>query len=218
MPIKAVIFDMDGVIINSEKLWDRAMTDVLAKYGAVYCQRCKDQCMGKSIYESAVIKKEMYGLKIDENKLAQENLVAALSLYHKLDFMPGFLSLFESLKNRNVRMCIATASDKILMDAVDKKLNLTDLFLGNVVFRQAYHKSKPAPDIFLDAAKKLGVKAEECVVIEDSPNGVDAALAAGMKVIALSGSTTHDKLIKADIVIDSLEKLNHNMIGLLGLI
>ena len=217
--IRAVIFDMDGVIIDSEVLWDKTMVDVLAKYNAKYTQESKDQCMGKSIEEAALIQKELHNLKEDEKIIAEEKLSTALRYYEQeLKFMPGFLSLFESLKNRKVKMCVATASDETLMNAVDAKLQLTDLFLGNVVFRTEKHNSKPAPDIFLDAAKKINMKPEDCVVIEDSPNGVKAALAAGMKVIALSGSTTPDKLKKADLIIDSLEKLNHNMIGLLGLI
>ena len=131
--------------------------------------------------------------------------------------MPGFLSLFESLKNRRVKMCVATGSDKILMDAVDKKLNITDLFYGNVIFNQPHIKSKPAPDLFLAAASKLGVKPEECVVIEDSPLGVEGALAAGMKCVGLVGSTTAENLKKADLIINNLEEINHSVIGLLGL-
>ena len=195
------------------------MIKVLGKYGAKFGQETKDVCMGKSMYEAAVIIKKMHNLDVDTDVFSEEKKNIALSLYdEKLDFMPGFLSLFESLKNRKVKTCIATASDEELMAAVDKNLNLTDLFYGNVVFNQPPLKSKPAPDIFLAAAERLGVKPEECVVIEDSPLGVDAALAAGMKCIGLVGSTTQENLKKADLIVDGLDRLNHNVIGLLGLI
>lgn len=217
--IKAVIFDMDGVIINSEVLWDEAMSEVLARYGAKYTHELKLICMGKSLEETVEIKKKACNLNVDSKKLADEKLSAVLDRYEKhLEFMPGFQVLFEQLKLRKVRMCIATASDRTLMNAVDKKLNLTDLFYGNVVVKTSNHKSKPSPDLFLDAANKLNVKPEECVVIEDSPNGVEAALSAGMKCIALTGSTTSDKLQKADLIVNSLEEINHNVIGILGLI
>lgn len=219
MAIKAVIFDMDGVIIDSEILWDKAMIDVLSKYGVKYTQESKDLCMGKSIEEAALIQKNLHDLNVDEKIIADEKLSTALKYYEQeLKFMPGFFSLFESLKNRNVKMCIATASDITLMNAVDAKLKLTDLFLGNVVFRTEKHKSKPAPDIFLDAAAKLNVKPKECVVIEDSPLGVQGALNAGMKCIALTGSTKSENLKGADLIVNKLEEINPSVIGLLGLI
>jgi len=219
MAVKAVIFDMDGVIIDSEKLWSKGISSVLANHGVKYKEEVQNLCMGKSINESSQIIIETHDLTIDPSVLSEKKIKAVLALYEQeLDFMPGFLSLFESLKNRNVKMCIATASDKILMDAVDAKLQLTDLFLGNVVFRTEKHNSKPAPDLFLDAAAKLNVKPEECVVIEDSPLGVKGALNAGMKCIALTSSTSTDNLKGADLIVNNLEDINPSVIGLLGLI
>jgi beta-phosphoglucomutase len=217
--IQAVIFDMDGVIIDSEKLWSNGITNVLARHNVIYKQEIQNLCMGKSLDESSKILIDTHDLKISPEQLSDEKLNAVLELYkQKLDFMPGFLSLFESLKNRKVKMCIATASNETLMNAVDAKLNLTNLFLGNVIFRTEKHNSKPAPDLFLDAASKLAIKPEDCVVIEDSPHGVKAALNAGMKVVALTSSTTTENLKGADLIVNSLDDINPSVIGLLGLI
>lgn len=219
MAIKAVIFDMDGVIINSEHLWDKGLSQLMSKYGAVYDEKTKNLCMGRSLEESSEVMKQMHGIEVDTSQFVQEQISIVLALYGKeLDFMPGFMPLYDSLRLRKVKTCIATSSEETLMKAVDSKLNLTSLFYGNVVFRQPHLKSKPAPDLFLAAASKLGIKPEECVVIEDSPYGVEAALNAGMKVIAVTSSTPAKHLTKADLVVDSLEEINHNVIGVLGLI
>ena len=219
MAIKAVIFDMDGVIINSEHLWDRGLSELMSRYGAVYDEETKILCMGRSLEESSEVMKKMHNIDIGTTTFVQEQIAIVIALYDKeLDFMPGFMSLNDSLRLRNVKTCIATSSEEILMKAVDSKLDLTRLFYGNVVFRQPPLRSNPAPDLFLAAASKLGVKPEECVVIEDSPFGVEAALNAGMKVIAVTSSTHAKHLTKADLIVDSLEEINHNVIGVLGLI
>ncbi len=219
MAIRAVIFDMDGVIINSESLWDKGLSQLMSTYGAIYDEKTKNHCMGRSLEESSEVMKEMHNIKVDTTKFVKEQMAIMLALYGKeLDFMPGFMPLYDSLRLRKVKTCIATSSEETLMKAVDSKLNLTGLFYGNVVFRLPHLKSKPAPDLFLAAASKLDVKPEDCVVIEDSPLGVEAALNAGMKVIAITSSTSAKHLKKADLVVDSLEQINHNVIGVLGLI
>jgi HAD superfamily hydrolase (TIGR01509 family) len=181
--MKAVIFDMDGVIIDSEPLWTKATRNVLKNKisgSAVSYAALKKELCGKTMAESTEILKKTYGLKEPTEGINEEikrELIAVCEKELKLE--SGLPELAEKLKASGFKLAIASASPPIFVDYVIEKFGLAGMF-DTVLSCDQVKKGKPAPDVFLHAAKMLGVRPEECMVIEDAPNGVEAAKRAGM--------------------------------------
>ena len=209
--IKAVIFDMDGVIVDTEGIWDWATAKAIAKYGKEYKREItKVMCVGKGFRESCNILINYYGLKVEVDTFINERRALVLDKYRNdVGFVHGFLHFFNSIIAPHYKTCVATASSQMFIDLIDNKLDLFKLFKNKVYsIADVNYVPKPDPAIFLYAADQLSVKPEECVVIEDSPNGIKAAKAAGMKCIALSTTFDAKQLQEADIIVKSYEEID----------
>lgn len=186
--IKALLFDCDGVIIDSEPVWDRGQTEFLSRRGLDYDRdRLKPLLTGNSIMNGTAVMKRELGLEGDVGDLARERVAIVLELFRtEVDFIPGFAEFFAEASNR-YECAIVSGITKVLWNLVDARLGLSARFGARVFTNETTGAPpKPAPDLFLLAAERLGVSAESCLVIEDAPLGIKAARAAGMKSIALA--------------------------------
>ena len=205
-----VIFDLDGVIINSEDLFNVADTEFFRRRGICY-ERAKviSTVMGKGLPESTAILQNIYALEGNIEELLEERRKILAEAYEVgIDFTANFKEFHTSLMKQNIRMCVATASDTALLAIADRRLGLSKIFKENIfTIADVKNKSKPDPAVFLYAAHQMHAAPHRCVVIEDSPNGVLAAKKAGMFCIALTTTHTRDKLNLADIVVDAFHEI-----------
>lgn len=214
MPVEAVIFDMDGVLVDSEpfhvknekRMFNKMGLDISDEEHAGYMGTATDVMWAK------IIKDRNLRHDVDDltNRTIQESLPFFRSL-EKIDPMPGLIELLKKLKSYKIPMAVASSSDSETIRIILEKSGLRNYFL-HVVSSSEAGKSKPEPDVFLHAANLLGVQPQNCVVFEDSKNGIKAAKAAGMFCIAYSGAdSAHQDRSEADLHIShysDLEKLN----------
>jgi beta-phosphoglucomutase family hydrolase len=207
--IKAVIFDHDGVIADTEPMHLRADNAILARYGFSISAEANDSLVGVSTRKSWEILREMFKIPEAAEWLAEEKTSIAVSIIEKEGILPndGLLQLLERLQSRGCRLAIASGQYRKVIDAVLARLKISHYF-SVIVSGEDTTNGKPNPEVFLTAAKRLGVNPEECLVIEDSESGVIAARAAKMKCVALSTPSTasHD-ISTADMVVNSLAEL-----------
>jgi beta-phosphoglucomutase family hydrolase len=207
--IKAVIFDLDGVIVESEDAHIEAEKRAYRKYGLTISAEELHRYTGttaKAMFTELIAK---YKLKTSFEEINSQKEKILLELLEQ-DAEPtkGVLSLIRKLKQRRIKLAIASSSTTKLVAYILKKLNITDLFDCVIAAEDAEH-SKPNPEIFLKAATKLGVKPSQCLVIEDAKLGVEAAKSAGMKCIGYRNPHSGNQdLSKADVETDDFSKLN----------
>lgn len=210
---KAIIFDADGVIFDNEGFWDEGQKIFLARRGLTYNRSLtKHHLTGRSLKEGVEIMQQHYGFPGDPALLGEERMEIMRAIYHEVDLMPGFLDFYRSVKER-FKTAVATSSNLELFKILDNKFNITGLFNGHVYFlHDVGNISKPAPDLFLYASKKLECSPKDTVVIEDSPLGIEAAKRAHMKCIAIASSYPKHLLEGADQVVDRFDQMNLQLI------
>jgi HAD superfamily hydrolase (TIGR01509 family) len=158
--------------------------------------------MGGSIQDGAVTMRDQYGFEGDPETLAAERRAIFESLLKReITFVPGFEEFYAQIKAK-YPTAIGTSMEHRFISDVDQRLHLTQLFGEHIYsIEDIGFIAKPNPDIFLHAAKNLGVDPADCLVIEDSPHGVDAAHRAGMQCAAIIFTTTKERLAAADQVV-----------------
>jgi mannitol-1-/sugar-/sorbitol-6-/2-deoxyglucose-6-phosphatase len=191
--LKAVIFDMDGVLIESEHLWRRAMMIGFKEFGMTLTEDDCRKTMGLRIGE--VIESWMTHFKISHISSKEiENRIIELLLElieESGSFIQGIPALLAFCREKKLKIGLATSSSVLLMNAVLKKLDLQNE-LDATLSAEYMKYGKPHPEVFLVCAEKLNVIPQQCLVIEDSLNGVIAARAAQMKVIAVPDDEHRD--------------------------
>jgi beta-phosphoglucomutase len=208
--IDSIIFDADGVVIDTEEIWDREQEEFLRRRGFVYDRpRIKPLMTGTSLLDGAMVLAREYGFPGDPQSLARERLEIVHDLYERdVKFMDGFLEFFDRVRGRN-KTCVATAMPREVLEIADRRLGLSELFGGHLYcIADVGNRAKPDPDLFLYAARQLGSGPESCVVIEDSPLGVEAARRAEMKSIGLARTYDRQTLRAADLVVDSFSEID----------
>jgi HAD superfamily hydrolase (TIGR01509 family) len=206
--LEAVLFDMDGVIIDSEPLWTEAEIQFLARRNLSYSPQLKAVLMGRDSREAVGILIEHYNLSESVDDVIEERNELVAGLFRELlQPMPYALDLVKSVRYSGVKTSMASSSPKRLIELVVDKFSIAGLF-DLVLSGDQVARGKPAPDIYLTAARKLGVIPDNCLVIEDAPNGVAAAKAAGMRCLAISTSTNAADLAMADKVVRSFAEVD----------
>lgn len=212
--IKAVIFDMDGVLIDSQPIHFEIDKACLLEQGVDISMEEVKKGAG-TITKSRLQKwKDEFGLTENLDKLVNRREYLAFELFKTagLGSIDGIKELLKELKNQGILMAVASSSPKEFIYWVLKTLEIEDYFQV-VLSAEDATRSKPAPDIFLLAAKRLSAKPEECIVIEDSTNGVLAANAAGIKAIGYTNPNSGNQDLKsATLVIDDFRRLNVSLI------
>jgi HAD superfamily hydrolase (TIGR01509 family) len=189
-PLGAGLFDMDGLLVDSEPLWSIAEAELAARYGGVWDAQIKARCIGTALPDAVPMMLDYFGVVApsgEELKAAQEWLLARMvELFAtEVPVQPGALELVDSLRASGVPTALVSSSYRVLVDAVlavvgAHRFDVT--LAGDEVSR-----TKPDPEPYLVAAAALGVVADECVVFEDSPSGIASAEAAGCVAIGIPG-------------------------------
>jgi HAD superfamily hydrolase (TIGR01509 family) len=203
--IKAIIFDMDGVLVDSEEFICKAAVMMFERKGLAVKPKDFIPFIGKgeNAYIGGVADK--YNFPVDINKVK----ALTYSIYEeiaegKLQALPGVYSFIEKARKKGLKLAIATSADKVKMEVNLRNIGLpADTFAATVNGLEVERK-KPYPDIFLRAAEKLKLLPEECLVVEDAVSGVEAAISAGCRCLALTTSFNRKDLHKAQWISNTL--------------
>jgi HAD superfamily hydrolase (TIGR01509 family) len=199
--IQAVIFDMDGVLVNSEPLINAAAIAMFKEKGlAVH----PDDFLpfvgaGEDRYIGGVAEKYHFPLDVPQAKRKTYEIYLDL-VPMQLEAFPGVHTLVNSCHQAGLRVAVASGTDRIKALAGLQKIELPEASWDVVVSGEQVKQNKPAPDIFLFAAQRLGLAPSACAVLEDSVNGVRAAKAAGMRCVAVAQTFPAERLQEADVV------------------
>lgn len=201
MPSRAVIFDMDGVLTDSEPLINQAAVAMFRELGLPV--QPEDFLpfvgTGEDRYIGGVAEK--YGFPLDAPAAKKRTYEIYLELVPRaLKGFPGAHVLVKNCRLADLKVAVASSADLVKIEANLRQIELDPASWDAIVTGEDVANKKPAPDIFLAAAAKLGVPPEACVVIEDAVNGVQAAKAAGMRCVAVAQTFPAEKLQQADVV------------------
>ncbi|PJE76200.1 hypothetical protein COV04_00730 [Candidatus Uhrbacteria bacterium CG10_big_fil_rev_8_21_14_0_10_48_11] len=210
--IEAIIFDLEGVVINTQKLWNEEGRLFLGRRGIVISAQeelaLKNTLMGFALTDGVQCLQERYGFSGDPEALVCERLAIVEELFKRqIGFIEGFTVLWSNLENR-YRTAVATGLHPTLLQPVIEKLDLKNYFAEHIYsIADVDNRSKPDPAVFLLAARKLGVPPDVCVVVEDAPNGIAAARATDMRAVGFAQTVGRESLAQADYIIYQLEDL-----------
>ncbi|MEZ4231215.1 MAG: HAD-IA family hydrolase [Polyangiaceae bacterium] len=215
-PAKHVIFDLDGILLDTEVLYTRAIQAVVSEYGKTFDWSVKANMIGRDSREGAAYLVEALGLPFSGSEMLARRRPHLERLFPGVEEKPGASAFVKQLWHREIAMAVATSAERALTDLKLGRHPWFSLFPHLVCGDDpGIEKLKPAPDIFLVAAQKLGVVPADCVVLEDSPAGVDAALAAGMQVIAMPDPELGPaRFGKATAVVSGYSELSPELLGL----
>jgi HAD superfamily hydrolase (TIGR01509 family) len=206
--ISAVVFDMDGVLVDTEHLWDEVRETLTEEWGGRYTPEAQEAMMGMSSREWSRYLHETVGLRGPPEAINDEVVRRMLARYETdLPVVPGAVDAVRRLRDAGLRLGVASSSNRPLIDAVLRRLGVADEF-DVTVSSEEVDRGKPSPDVYLEAARRLGVEPSSCVAVEDSASGIRAASAAGMRVIAYPNRhypPAAEALALADVVVERLE-------------
>ncbi len=215
VPIQAIVFDMDGVLIDSEPIWNEVRAAFAAAYGKPWTEALQRSVMGVSTRRWGEVMREGLGCPLSVEQVIAEVGGRMVDRYRQhLPLLPGALEAVR-LAASAYPVALASGSMSMLIDHVLDATGLRSL-IGVVVYGDTVARGKPAPDIYLEAAQRLGVPPAACVGVEGSLNGLHALRAAGMKsiVVASPGYPLGD--VAADIRLSSLEEFSLELVRGLG--
>lgn len=181
---EAIVFDLDGTLIDTEATWDEVRRGLAEEAGLPWPAGATQAMMGMSTPEWAHYLVETVGLPLTDEQAADAT-IEAMAAHHErgVELLPGALEVVHRLA-AEYPMAVASSSPRVLIDAALRAMNITHLFQATVSTEEV-ERGKPEPDGYLKAAELLGADPGRCVAIEDSTNGILSALNAGMKVIVI---------------------------------
>jgi HAD superfamily hydrolase (TIGR01509 family) len=207
--IQAVVFDLDGVLVDSEHVWDEARKELAAERGGRWHDQASRDMMGMSSLEWSRYMHDVIGLEDPPEEISAEVVRRLEEIYRReLPLVDGAVEAVERSAAR-WPLGLASSSNRELIDLVLELSGLAQYFSVTVSSEEVAH-GKPAPDVYLEAARRLGVAPEGCAAIEDSENGIKSAKGAGMRVLAIPNPQfppAEDALALADDVLKSIREL-----------
>jgi HAD superfamily hydrolase (TIGR01509 family) len=214
--VDAVVFDMDGLLLDSEQLWDEAREELARDRGGRWHPGAQRDMMGMSSPEWSRYMHDRIGLRESPEEINRLVVERMLALYDaELPLLPGAVEAVERL-GRRWPLGLASSSNRPLIDRVLELSGLAGWFRVTVSSEEVA-RGKPAPDVYLEATRRLDVAPARAAAVEDSHNGIRAARAAGMRVIAIPNPhfpPGDAALAEADLVLDSLAELTVDAVGL----
>jgi len=194
--IEAVLFDMDGVLVDSEAFIAEAAIAMFAERYGVVAKR-EDFLpfvgMGENRFIGGVAEKHGVAIDVEADKARTYELYFEV-IRGRLEEIPGAVAFVRACRERGLKVAIATSADRRKLEANLREIGLSDEDFDAVVDGLSVDRKKPEPDIYLEAARRLGAVPERCLVVEDAVSGVRAAKAAGMVCLALAGSFSEAEL------------------------
>jgi HAD superfamily hydrolase (TIGR01509 family) len=213
--IEAVVFDLDGVLLDSEHVWDAVREELARERGGRWHARAQADMMGMSSPEWSRYLHDVVGLADSPDEINAEVVRRLLRRYAiELPLIDGSVAAVARLA-RSFRLALASSSNRAVIDAVLEEAQLSRFFEVTVSSEEV-PRGKPGPDVFLEAARRLGVPPQRCAAVEDSGNGIRAAHAAGMRVVAIPNRRyppADDAVALAKVILRSLEELTPDVIS-----
>lgn len=214
MTITAVVFDLDGVLIDSEPIWDRVRRDYVEAAGGTWREDSQEVMMGMSTQEwSAYLSRDL-GVGRPPGEVASAVIAGVAAVYgEQPPLFPGAVAVVRSLAGAYL-LGLASSSPRDLIGIVLRAAGLASTFWATVSTEEMA-RGKPAPDVYLEAARRLGVEAARCAAVEDSANGLRAAAAAGMRVVAIPNPRyppDEDAIALADMTLPKVAALGPDVI------
>ena len=207
--IEAVVFDLDGVVVDSEQVWDDVREQLVRERGGGWSETAQADMMGMSSPEWSRYLHEELGLAEPPEELNAEVVRRMLERYREeLPLIDGAVEAVHRLAD-SFPLAVASSSNRPLIETVLETAGVAELF-AVVVSSEEVPRGKPAPDVYLEAARRLGVSPERCAAVEDSSNGLRSAHAAGLRVLGIPNAhypPAPDALALADVVLGSLDEL-----------
>ena len=208
--IEAVIFDLDGVLIQTEEIWDEVREAYADEHGASYDAEAQRAMMGMSSLEWSLFMHEELGIPEDPPDISAEVVRRMEARYRER--LPLIDGAEDAVRRLGARwpLGLASSSNRPLIDTVLERSGLAPLFRATVSSEEV-ERGKPAPDVYVECARRLGVEPTACAAIEDSHSGIRAAKAAGMRVVAIPNPTYPPEpaaLELADAVVESPASLD----------
>ena len=212
--IEAVVFDLDGVVVDTEQVWDEVREQLVRERGGRWHDGAQQAMMGMSSPEWSRYLHEELGLEDSPDELNAEVVRRMLARYaEQLPLIDGAAAAVERLAAA-FTLAVASSSNRPLIEAVLAGAGIADRFSA-VVSSEEVARGKPAPDVYLEAARRLGVEPARCAAVEDSANGIRSADAAGMRVLALPNPhypPAEDALALAAVVLSSPDELTVELV------
>lgn len=206
--MKAVIFDMDGVIIDSEPLHQKVEEELLEDLGGTMTASDKEAFVGTTDYHMWSTMKERFNLSQSVEEMIDSKKERFLNQIHTIFLVDGFKEVLTQLKEEGYLIALASSNNRRAVDQIVKQFDLAKDFELTMSGEDVTH-GKPHPEIFLKTAEAMGVLPVNCLVIEDAKNGVKAAKAAGMKCIGLDNPNSGPQdLSEADIVLKDYQEFD----------
>ena len=213
--IDGVVFDLDGLLLDSEQVWDAAREQLVRERGGRWHENAQRDMMGMSSREWSRYLHDELGLREPPEEISREVVRRLEAIYReRLPVLPGAREAVERIGAR-WPLALASSSNRELIDLALELLEVTPLFEATVSSEEV-PRGKPAPDVYLEATRRLGVNPTHAAAIEDSHNGILAAKAAGLRVVAVPNRhfpPGEDALAEADVVLDSLAGLTPEAIS-----
>jgi len=212
--VDAVIFDLDGVLIDSESVWDAARRAVVADNGGSWTETATRAMQGMSSPEWSRYLRDELGVELDPDEISRQVVERMLAAYEReVPLLPGAVQAVRRLAER-WPLGLASSANRPVIDAALQSAGLAGCFAATVSGDEVA-RGKPSPDVYLEAARKLSVEAGQAAAVEDSSNGLRAAAAAGMLVIAVPNREfppADDALALASLVVQSVGELTPELI------
>ncbi|GAT64024.1 HAD family hydrolase [Paludibacter jiangxiensis] len=203
--IKAILFDMDGVLVDSEEYIFAAARMMFAEHDV---QVKPEDALpfvgtGENSYIAGIGRANGFEVEIERDKARTYQLYGEIT-HGKLKSLPGTATFIQQCRQRGLKLAVASSADSVKIEINLREIGVPAGTFDAIVSGEEVERKKPFPDIYLLAAEKVGVSPDECLVVEDAVSGVTAAKAAGARCLALTTSFPAEKLSAADQIVDSL--------------